>query len=291
MVPSTTSEMHPSGPLVGNAHPTDCRLIIDPPLPGPWNMGVDEALLAEAFENGVATLRFYQWNEPTLSLGYFQRYADREQHAASRNCPVVRRQSGGGAILHDHELTYSLAVPSSFPLARQAGALYDYVHSAFIAALTGLPFSPSSSALRIRGDQTAPPAIHEPFLCFERQSPGDVILIPGGSAATAGYPTSTATPESGWKVLGSAQRRHRGAILQHGSLLAKKSVAAPELPGLSDLSNMELQIDELAAAVAAGFAAALNVRLVPDQLSKDVESKAADLANKKYSSAAWTKRR
>ena len=75
-------------------------------------MAVDETLLFDAAENGTATLRFYSWDEPTLSLGYFQRYADREQHTASRTCAVVRRQTGGGAILHDRELTYSLALPA-----------------------------------------------------------------------------------------------------------------------------------------------------------------------------------
>ena len=88
-----------------------------------------------AVDGGVATLRFYQWSEPTLSLGYFQRYDDRHQHAASRKCAVVRRQSGGGAILHDRELTYSLTLPASHPLTRDATALYTAVHNAFIQAL------------------------------------------------------------------------------------------------------------------------------------------------------------
>ncbi len=106
--------------MMDSAQPTDCRLIVHPPSPGAWNMAVDEALLMDAVENGVATLRFYQWSEPTLSLGYFQRYSDREQHAASRKCAVVRRQSGGGAILHDRELTYSLMLPAGSPLTRHA---------------------------------------------------------------------------------------------------------------------------------------------------------------------------
>ena len=97
----------------------DVRLIIDPPSPGPWNMAVDEVLLMDAVENGNATLRFYQWSEPTLSLGYFQAFADRKQHFASRNCAIVRRQSGGGAILHDHELTYSFVLPPGDPLTRR----------------------------------------------------------------------------------------------------------------------------------------------------------------------------
>src|SRR3954447_24341632 len=97
----------------------NCRLIIDPRAPGPHNMAVDEALLIDAAEHNTAALRFYSWNEPTLSLGYFQNYADRHQHAASLACAVVRRQPGGGAILHDRELTYSLALPTNHPLTKQ----------------------------------------------------------------------------------------------------------------------------------------------------------------------------
>src|SRR6185295_18138238 len=100
------------------------RLLIDPPGGGAWNMAVDEALLETAATTGQATLRFYQWQEPTLSLGYFQSVADRQQHAASLDCPVVRRASGGGAILPDRELTYSVALPQ--PVA--SSALYDACH-------------------------------------------------------------------------------------------------------------------------------------------------------------------
>ncbi len=69
-----------------------------------------------AVASGLASLRFYQWNQPTLSLGYFQSYEDRGRHAASQECTVVRRQTGGGAILHDRELTYSLILPATHPL-------------------------------------------------------------------------------------------------------------------------------------------------------------------------------
>src|ERR1700742_281709 len=140
-------------------------------------MAVDEALLLDAVENGSATLRFYQRSEPTLSLGYFQAYADRNQHAASRNCAVVRRQSGGGAILHDRGLTYSLVLPPGHPLGRNAPQLYDSVHKAFIAPLTRLePRDGEHSPLGCRGDASEP-TTNEPFLCFQRQSPGDVVLI------------------------------------------------------------------------------------------------------------------
>ncbi len=109
-------------------------LLLDPPASGAWNMAVDEALL-EAAAEGQSTLRFYRWAEPTLSLGYFQTYGDRFQHEASRGCAVVRRPSGGGAILHDRELTYSLAVPEAHPVAATRLRTYRAVHEALIAAL------------------------------------------------------------------------------------------------------------------------------------------------------------
>src|SRR4051812_39191932 len=111
------------------------RFICDPPASGPWNMAVDEALLETAAATGLATLRFYQWSEPTLSLGYFQNIDQRAHHAPSADCPVVRRSSGGGAIVHDRELTYSLAVPEILPSHSRASELYEKCHSAFIAAL------------------------------------------------------------------------------------------------------------------------------------------------------------
>ena len=86
------------------------RVIVDPPADGAWNMAVDEALLLSDERTGL-TIRFYQWEEPTLSLGYFQSLAEREQHPPSVDCPMVRRASGGGAILHDRELTYSMVAP------------------------------------------------------------------------------------------------------------------------------------------------------------------------------------
>jgi lipoate-protein ligase A len=270
----------------------DVRLIIDPPQSGPWNMAVDEALLMGAVENGIATLRFYQWNEPTLSLGYFQRYADREQHAASRNCPVVRRQTGGGAILHDRELTYSLTLPPTHGLARQTSEVYKCVHEAFIAALSTVQQTETSpTILRIRGTAVESPAADEPFLCFQRQSPGDVILIVSYENRAGASPSEPGSSSSVWKVLGSAQRRHRGAILQHGSLLMEKSQAAPELPGLRNLNGPFPPFKSLISAVCERLTISLSYRLVPEHLSPELEFRAAELANTKYSSAVWTKRR
>jgi lipoate-protein ligase A len=275
---------------VGNAHPTECRLIIDPPAPGAWNMAVDEALLIDAAENTALTLRFYEWSEPTLSLGYFQRYADREQHPPSRNCAMVRRPTGGGAILHDRELTYSLTVPRRHPIARHAQQLYAAVHDAFIAAI-----KPMIAASPLPGDlvcwcQTSSlDAAVAPFLCFQRQAPGDVVLL---KETTIGMLLQPPMPlRVAWKILGSAQRRHHGAVLQHGSLLLQRSPAAPELPGLEDLTGAAIDVGQLANSMSVRFAAALEVRLTNFQLPPALKSNAQRVANSKYGTPSWTNRR
>ena len=110
-----------------NAH-----LIIDPPADGAWNMAVDEALLKSANDSGQVTLRFYQWAAPTLSLGYFQKSADRALHRTSLGCEMVRRSSGGGAIVHDRELTYSLSLPGTNRWSSKQNDLYGSVHEAIV---------------------------------------------------------------------------------------------------------------------------------------------------------------
>jgi lipoate-protein ligase A len=257
----------------------EARLLIDPPAPGPWNMAVDEALLIDAAENNTASLRLYGWRQPTLSLGYFQRYADRNQHAASRPCAVVRRQTGGGAILHDRELTYSIVLPQNHPFAKQSQQLYTGMHQAIIAALTPANSSPESNAhLQIRETGAQLRAHEEPFLCFQRKSPGDVIV-----------PSSGAQPT--WKILGSAQRRYRRAVLQHGSLLLERSPAAPELPGLTDLTLSPVAVTNLIPSVVSNLEVALDLRFKETSLPPDLKLKATELANNKYGSVAWTKRR
>lgn len=253
-------------------------------------MAVDEALLDNAVVNGTATLRFYQWGEPTLSLGYFQPYAERDEHAASRNCAVVRRQSGGGAILHDRELTYSLALPPGHPLVRSTPQLYEAVHQAFIAALMTHSIDGNSPKIRLRGEEP-PLGRVEPFLCFERRSAGDVVIETTAFDTEVESTISASESRASWKILGSAQRRHRGAILQHGSLLIERSAAAPELPGLHDLAGCQVRISDFTASVCRRLAASIKVRFVPCQMSEELQSKAADLANHKYGCPSWTKRR
>jgi lipoate-protein ligase A len=263
-----------------------CRLIVDPPAPGTWNMAVDEALLDAAVDGNVATLRLYQWDEPTLSLGYFQRYDDRRQHAASGACAVVRRQSGGGAILHDRELTYSLALPPSHPLTRDATTLYTAVHHAFIQWLAPRLASAKVSKwqLKLNGQPSRLAPSKEPFLCFQRSACGDLLLESADSAATK-------LALLAYKILGSAQRRHRGAILQHGSLLIAQSRAAPELPGWQELTGEPLPLGELVSGVVSQLVELLSVDSLPTELPSATRNAARKIEQARYSSRSWTARR
>jgi lipoate-protein ligase A len=270
----------------------DCRLIIDPPASGPHNMAVDEALLIDAAEHNTTTLRFYSWDEPTLSLGYFQRYADRQQHAASSACAIVRRQTGGGAILHDREITYSLALPASHPLTKQNEKLYRIVHEVFVEILSQLDqLSGEAHPLQIRGAGSKVRLGNEPFLCFQRQSPGDVVFV--GANASESDVNLSQTPASlhAVKILGSAQRRYRGALLQHGSLLLERSRAAPELAGWHNLADSTVAIKAVIAAATTQLGQALSLELHEVKLPAELESMATQIANNKYGSPAWTKRR
>ncbi len=194
-------------------------------LSGIENIALDESLLEVAGRLGVPIFRFYCWNEPTVSLGYFQRYEDRRRHQASLLCPVVRRLSGGGAIVHDQEITYCLAVPPGHVWAAEHRLrLYETVHRAAIAALAEYRVDAFLAGDREELYDKKPDK--ETFLCFQRVAPGDVV---------------TKHPKFGLvKILGSAQYRDKGgAVLQHGSLLWEKSTAAPELPGLYEICGLE----------------------------------------------------
>lgn len=244
-----------------------CRLIVDAAAAGTWQMAVDEVLLESAAERHVASLRFYRWSKPTLSLGYFQSFGDSQRHPPSRNCPLLRRQTGGGAILHDRELTYCLAVPVAHPLAADATRLYLAVHEALRGALASFDVA---TTLRTAQQETS--AAGEPFLCFQRRTRGDVLL--GGN-----------------KVCGSAQRRRRGAILQHGSLLLATSPRAPELAGILELCGKSPAEQLLVESWATAIGERLGLAPVAGRLTELELDKVRALAREKYGTAGWNKRR
>jgi lipoate-protein ligase A len=241
-------------------------------------MAVDEALLAEAAEEGIATLRFYGWSEPTLSLGYFQDYADRRQHPPSLKAAVVRRQSGGGAILHDRELTYSFTLPGDHPLARDTHTLYTTVHTCLAGLLNVHTSGAQKFALFAHPEHTT---LDHRFLCFERRSPGDIVQSTGEIEPNA----------ANHKVVGSAQRRRQNAVLQHGSILLARSPVAPELPGINDLTQSAFTAAALADLLIEEMRKTLGIAFFQGVFPDSLQPIAANLVENKYGHASWTLRR
>ncbi|MBS0262678.1 MAG: lipoate--protein ligase [Planctomycetes bacterium] len=204
-------------------------------------MAVDATLLNSALTHSLCSVRFYRWETPTVSLGHFQDVASLRKTPRLASLPVVRRLSGGGAIVHHHELTYSCAVPKDHALAAEPRQIYNLVHQRIIACLKELGI-----ATRLRGTQISEKA--GAFLCFGRGDDFDVVI---GDV----------------KVLGSAQRRRKGAILQHGSLILKRSEYAPDFPGLSDLSNLEILATDLQRVLPEAVGRLFATTVVPSELN------------------------
>src|SRR5439155_18887308 len=176
------------------------RLLLDKPSSGAWNMAVDEVLL-DGVAAGTAppTLRFYEWTPPCLSLGYFQPFDVVDLDGCrALGVDVVRRPTGGRAILHDRELTYSIVLPAAV-LGQDGGVLPSYYRLS-LALQDGLrrlgvpaTLAPASAAPST--------AVHGPA-CFDRPSAHEILL-------------------NRRKLVGSAQVRRGGAILQHRSILVE----------------------------------------------------------------------
>lgn len=256
-----------------------CRLIVNDPGSGAWNMAVDESLLQSAARRGTAALRLYGWREPTLSLGYFQRYAQRHAHQASRGCAVVRRPSGGGAILHHHEITYCLTLPAGSALGRHPRSAYRAIHQAAAAALAHWELETVPTAVMPLPEEPSP------FLCFLRYTEDDLIVAPRAGQEHA------AARRRACKILGSAQRRRHGAVMQHGSLILARSDYAPEVPGLSEVLGRPIDPAEFRAAWLEAIRASLGFTLDPDALTADEYQAAEDLASSKYAAVQWTERK
>src|SRR5947208_3547802 len=143
------------------------RLLPFETLPGPANMAADEAML-EGAEAGVASLRFYGWAEPTLSLGYFQPSGDKHTDPRLAGLPWVRRATGGAALVHHHEVTYALALPAGRPWQSAGESWVCRFHRLIAAALT-----PAGAVTRavICGEEKRLGAV----LCFLHQTPGDLL--------------------------------------------------------------------------------------------------------------------
>jgi lipoate-protein ligase A len=247
-----------------------CRILPFETALGPANMALDQALLEEvARGEQPAYLRFYGWSIPTLSLGYFQRISDVHADPRWRSVPLVRRPTGGGAIWHENDLTYAIVVPASIPHARPRDALYRAVHAAIASALVelGLPADR-------RGDvsRNEPAARKRPLLCFTDPNPDDIV-------------------SHGFKLVGSAQRRRGGAILQHGSVLLARSARVPELPGVCDVADVSRSPHGWLGRLALRIPAALGFAAEHSTVPEAARARARELERTVYRSVAWTEGR
>jgi len=170
--------------------------------------------------------------------------------------------------VHDRELTYCLAMPISERLGAKADALYEMVHIVLIETLAALGVQSHLHLPQTTSDRTA----RQPFLCFQRRTPGDVIV---GAA----------------KIAGSAQRRHQGALAQHGSILLSQSACAPELPGTAQLTGLAITADELGRRFSDRLAGKLGLIWNGSVLTPSEEARARALDIERFGAADWNFRR
>ncbi|GAC1542230.1 MAG: octanoyltransferase LipM [Herpetosiphon sp.] len=264
--------------------PTPWRLLQLSTGDGAHNMAVDQAI-AECFPRlSIPTLRLYTWAPPCISIGRAQRSSDiRFAACRSRGIDVVRRSTGGRAILHDQELTYSLITAPEDPLVDAPTIVRSYarVHQALLSGLTALGLRAELAP----GDrQTAPASA----ACFDHAAPYEIVV-------------------AGRKLVGSAQARLQGALLQQGTLLL--DIDRHALPALLNLSptvtldylmqhvvalNELLQpaptFEHLCAALITGIETTWHIKLQPGELHPFEHARVHELLRERYANPRWTLR-
>lgn len=273
---------------------------------GATNMAIDEAIL-EGIAAGVSppTLRFYGWQPPCLSLGYAQRWSVVDAAAcAAHGWDIVRRPTGGRAILHIDELTYSICAPESEPRVR-GGVLESYQRLS-----DGL-----AQGLQLIGLQPAraqPPGDQTPGQDSPTQNSPTQNSLAQSSAACFDRPSNYEITIAGRKLVGSAQARRLGVVLQHGTLplygditrivhgLAAASDEERQAMAhalqrdaitLESALNRRLSYEEAVHYMTQGFAQALNLHLEPAPLTEWEQTRTTQIRAEKYGNEEWTRRR
>jgi lipoyl(octanoyl) transferase len=247
------------------------RLLDTGTLPASLNMAIDEALLQlHVPGESRPTLRFYQWSPPAVSLGYFQRRHAIDLHACRElGLDVVRRVTGGRAVLHQDDLTYSVVADSEQGLPSSLDAAYRMLCNGLLAGFRLLGFEAEVGRDRARsahGD-----------ICFVRAAIGDIVY-------------------QGKKFVGSAQTWHGASLLQHGSIILEPQTKTwplivrkvpPEstseelscrMTSLREVLGRQVGSSELKLALKVGMAEALQVEFQSGELTKRELKLAEDIA-------------
>ncbi len=257
-----------------------------------YNMALDEALLKWHSEGAIPpVIRFYGWNPPTLSIGYFQRLERDIDMEAVKNHGLgfVRRPTGGRAVLHDKEVTYSVIVTEDYPdMPSTVTEAYRVISEGLLIGFQKLGLD-AYFAVPETDEEKAELRAPRSGVCFDSPSYYELVV-------------------EGRKVAGSAQTRQKGVILQHGSILLdidenklfdcfkfkndrirermqrgfrKKAVA------INALRDSPVSMSEAIEAFYTGFQEGLGIHLVPYTLSGEQEAYVNQLAQEKYASEEW----
>ena len=272
--------------------PATWRLLITPPLDGATNMAVDEAILQNlAAGQGRPTIRFFQWSPPCLSLGYNQHWSEVDEDACREiGYSWTRRPTGGKAILHTDEATYSLIIPQNDP--RIQGGIVESYRVLSFGLLRGLKRLGVEAAQATRDD------------------------VATSRRGASGGPVCFDTPsryEITWqakKLIGSAQLRRKKMVLQHGTLPLNGDLnRIIDVLNLSEVEREQqrqllprrattleqavgrvLSFNDVYQALAHGFAQELNLRLEEMPLTEREKSLAEQLRGEHYANERWLKR-
>ncbi|WP_096153451.1 MULTISPECIES: lipoate--protein ligase family protein [Bacillus] len=261
-----------------------------------FNMALDEALLDWHSEGRIPpTIRFYGWNPPTLSIGYFQKVEKEVNMDAVResNLGFVRRPTGGRGVLHDKELTYSVIVSEEHPdMPHTVTEAYRVISEGILEGFKSLGLDAYFAIPRTEEEKQG---LKDPrsAVCFDAPSWYELVV-------------------EGRKVAGSAQTRQKGVILQHGSILLdidedllfslfnypservkermqknfkNKAVA------VNALRDKPVTVEEAKGAFKKGFEKGLNIHLEPYELTEEERAYVDKIVREKYATDDWNYKR
>ena len=266
------------------------RLIINTPNPGAWNMAVDEAILESVTsKDQPPTLRLYDWQPYTLSLGHAQPFSDVDiQSLATKGWDIVRRPTGGRAILHADELTYSICAPEDD--MHVSGNILESYRLLSTGLLKALEFA------GIKADS-------KPKDNSEKRDTSNPVCFQ--------YPSDYEITCQGKKLIGSAQARRNRGVLQHGAIPMHgdigrivtvlvfpndhereeaKSHLINRATTVAEILGRQMAWHDLADCMQQGFESALNIHLQPGSISVNEKERAFELLKNKYTNDQWTKR-
>lgn len=268
----------------------DWRLVISRSESGAMNMAIDEAiLLAVARGTALPTVRFYQWAEPAITLGYFQSYKKEIDftRTTEQGVDIIRRLSGGRAVLHHQELTYSVAAPEN---NRVVGGTvvqtYLAISRGIVRGLREMSIPAEITAgKKTKGAITA--------ACFDSPSRHEITVL-------------------GKKLVGSAQIRKYNSILQHGSVVIEnepdllfsclnydneaartegRNYFVQRSASLADILGYTPEFQEVAETLKGSLTEELGINLIPHGITDVEMTEALELYRSKYSTDAWNKKR